>query len=119
MIPAPDRQQTLDGVNIEALAGFVAAAGQATAQALRHAGLVAEVDHIVESVAWWRATRRVPAPRTPSELTVEQAAEMLGVHPRTIRRWVVSGRLDGAQPSGTRGHHRVTAASVRRLQRSR
>lgn len=32
-----------------------------------------------------------------SELTVEEAAEMLRAHPATVRRWLASGRLHGTR----------------------
>lgn len=54
-------------------------------------------------------------PREDELLTVRQVAERLRVNPRTIRRWILAGRLPTERygPRTTR----VSAAAVARLQR--
>lgn len=43
-------------------------------------------------------------------LTPARAAELLGVHPETVARWVDAGRLKGYRTLG--GHRRVDAADI-------
>ncbi len=48
-------------------------------------------------------------------LTVEKAAEVLGVHPESVRRWVRDGRL----PAGRWGGRlRITLEAIRKFQES-
>lgn len=47
---------------------------------------------------------------SPEWLTLSQAAELLGVHPSTIRSWADSGRLPVQRTSG--GHRRFRRADV-------
>lgn len=44
---------------------------------------------------------RVVSDRPPRPLTREQAAELLGLHPRTLDRWVHRGRLHVIDLRGT------------------
>ena len=44
---------------------------------------------------------RVEHDRPPRPLTREQAAELLGLHPRTVDRWVHRGRLHAIDLRGT------------------
>jgi excisionase family DNA binding protein len=46
-------------------------------------------------------------------LTVAQVAELFGVAPRTVTRWVRAGRLSAIRTLG--GHHRFFAHEVLRL----
>ena len=46
-------------------------------------------------------------------LTVEEAAEMFGVHDQTVRRWLRSGRLPGTLLSRRAGY-RIRRADVER-----
>lgn len=46
-------------------------------------------------------------------LTAAQVAELFGVAPRTVTRWVRSGRLSAIRTLG--GHHRFFADEVLRL----
>jgi excisionase family DNA binding protein len=46
-------------------------------------------------------------------LTAAQVAELFGVAPRTVTRWVRSGRLSAIRTLG--GHHRFFANEVLRL----
>jgi excisionase family DNA binding protein len=51
-------------------------------------------------------------------LTVAQAAAVLGVHPKTLRRWYATGRLRAysiAPPGSTRHLVRLLAADVEAL----
>ena len=43
------------------------------------------------------------------QITTQQAAELVHVHPGTIRRWLISGKLAGSRVGGT---YRTTAAAV-------
>ena len=52
-----------------------------------------------------------------SHLSVGEAAERLGVHPGTIRRWTDDGSLPEARTPG--GHRRIPAEAVERLGRER
>ncbi|MEO0557727.1 MAG: helix-turn-helix domain-containing protein [Bacteroidota bacterium] len=53
----------------------------------------------------------------PHFLTVSQAAEHLGVHVGTIRRWTDDGTLPESRTPG--GHRRIPAEAVERLRRER
>ena len=59
--------------------------------------------------------RARPSTATPAErlLTPAQAAELLGRHPATVRRWADSGRLTTVRTTG--GHRRFLADEVHRL----
>lgn len=48
-------------------------------------------------------------------LTVGEAAEVLNVHPDTVRRAVTSGQLKAGRTPG--GHRRITRASVEEFRR--
>jgi excisionase family DNA binding protein len=62
----------------------------------------------------WSEERSAPA--HPTEyLKPSEAADLLRVNPRTVKRWLQEGRLAGFQTPG--GHWRVTVASVDRLQK--
>ena len=37
----------------------------------------------------------VPPPPLPRRITVEQAADVLGIYPGTVRRWIKAGELAG------------------------
>lgn len=50
-----------------------------------------------------------PAPAKPRFLTVTEAAERLGVDPRSVRRYCESGALTAHQTPG--GHWRIDAAA--------
>jgi excisionase family DNA binding protein len=50
------------------------------------------------------------------EITVEEAAELLGKHPETIRRAVRSGVLADRR-SSRRGHHRIRLGDLEKLAR--
>jgi excisionase family DNA binding protein len=47
-------------------------------------------------------------------LTVEQAAQRLGIHEETVRRWLRSGKLRGNLLSERAGY-RIPASEVERL----
>lgn len=55
-------------------------------------------------------------PGTPS-LTVGQAAELLGVHPTTLRRWTQQGRIRFVRTVG--GHRRFSRESLESVARQR
>ena len=40
--------------------------------------------------------------QTPDLLSTEEAAELLGIHPNTVKVWRTNGRLPGYRPSGGR-----------------
>lgn len=51
--------------------------------------------------------------KSPTLLTVGEAAERLGVHPKTLRRWTNAGRIPFIRlPSG---HRRFRADLIERL----
>ncbi len=52
-----------------------------------------------------------------SHLSVGDAAERLGVHPGTVRRWTDDGTLPEVRTPG--GHRRIPAEAVERLRRER
>ena len=61
-----------------------------------------------------------PAQRSyqPERLTVEVAARLAEVHPRTVRKWLTRGAVQSAR--GPRGEHLVDAGSlVAKISRSR
>lgn len=62
----------------------------------------------------WSEERSV-ATRSTEYLKPSEAADLLRVNPRTVKRWLQDGRLTGFQTPG--GHWRVTASSVRSLLR--
>ena len=49
----------------------------------------------------------------PLVLTVEEAADRLGVSPQTLKQWIYKGTLRTVQTAG--GHHRVAPSEVDRL----
>ncbi len=51
------------------------------------------------------------ATRESALITVQQASEMLGVHPSTLRAWVKRGKLKAVRTAG--GHRRFSARDVR------
>jgi excisionase family DNA binding protein len=48
-------------------------------------------------------------------LTVRQAAERLGTHQDTIRRWLRSGKIRGKMPGGTKLGYRIPESEITRL----
>lgn len=44
-------------------------------------------------------------------MSVAQAAEQTGMHPKTIRRWIKDGILRARRP-GEKGRYRITAADL-------
>jgi len=121
VIPAPDRppRPSVDGVDAQLLSALLARAGQEFLEALHRNGIPdAAIGHVRTEVAWWRATGRSTTagtpPRRPDRYTTAQAAALLGVDERTIRRWVRTDRLSGEQTS-PRGRWDIDAGSVRRL----
>lgn len=61
----------------------------------------------------WRDERGA-ATKPVEYLKPSEAADLLRVNPRTVKRWLQDGRLTGFQTPG--GHWRVAAESVQRLQ---
>lgn len=49
-------------------------------------------------------------------MTSRQAAEKIGVHVRTIHRWIASGRLEAVKAPGYRGLFMIDPAEVAKLQ---
>ncbi|TAL50094.1 MerR family transcriptional regulator [Patescibacteria group bacterium] len=47
-------------------------------------------------------------------ITIREAAELLGVHPETLRRWDNEGKLKAVRV-GERGHRRYNTSDVNRL----
>jgi len=45
----------------------------------------------------------IPAVRNQTTFTVQEAAEILGYHPETVRRMIRDGRLKAARGAGGRG----------------
>ena len=62
-----------------------------------------------------RSAERSTPTRLPEYLKPSEAAELLRVNPRTVKRWLQEGRLAGFQTPG--GHWRVAAESVQKLQK--
>lgn len=52
--------------------------------------------------AWHNSQMRVRVPGPMSSFTVGEAAELLGVSPDTVRRWVDAGQLKAARSPGGR-----------------
>lgn len=50
----------------------------------------------------------------PKLLTIREAAEMLGVHPETLRRWDNEGKLKAVR-FGKRGHRKYKATDILKL----
>ena len=48
-------------------------------------------------------------------LTVAQVAELLGVKPATVRRWLAEGLLEGVRLPGTRSGWRISQSAVERF----
>ena len=48
-------------------------------------------------------------------LTVRQAAERLGTHQDTIRRWLRSGKIRGKMPGGTKLGYCIPESEITRL----
>ena len=48
-------------------------------------------------------------------LTVKEVAERLRVHPVTIRRWLLEGRIRGSQPGGAKIGWRIPESEVTRI----
>ena len=48
-------------------------------------------------------------------LTVRQAAERLGTHQDTIRRWLRAGKIRGKMPGGTKLGYRIPESEITRL----
>jgi excisionase family DNA binding protein len=44
--------------------------------------------------------------------TVDQVAEILHLHPETVREWIRSGNLKGFRVGGRKAGHRVAAADL-------
>lgn len=60
-------------------------------------------------------TRRAPPAEGPP-LTTADVAEALGVHQKTVRRWLVSGRLRGFKvPGGSQQHWYISRAEIDRV----
>ncbi len=53
--------------------------------------------------------------RDPEFMTIAQAARLFHVHPETIRRWILDGRINATRP-GPRSI-RIPESEVRRLLR--
>lgn len=53
-------------------------------------------------------------------LTVSEAAERLGVSPRTVRRQIAAGRVPEAEDVGAAGvpRYRIPAAAIARMRKS-
>ena len=51
--------------------------------------------------------------RDTAQLTVTQVAQMVGVNPATVRRWITAGKLPALCTPG--GHYRVNELEARRL----
>ncbi len=47
-------------------------------------------------------------------LTVEEVAELVNVHPHTVRRWLKDGRIEGTR-LGPRAGYRIHEDEVRRV----
>jgi len=58
------------------------------------------------------ATLKVPDKKS---LRTDEAAAILGISERTVRRWEAKGVLDRAKPRPDRSPLRITADSVRRM----
>jgi excisionase family DNA binding protein len=60
--------------------------------------------------------RTLPSPRSPNWLTLSQAAEILGVHATTLRRWADEGQIRCMRTPG--GHRRFLEQDLRSFVRS-
>jgi excisionase family DNA binding protein len=49
--------------------------------------------------------------------TVKQVADVLQLHPETVRRWLRDGKIKGVLMGGDRGGYRVAESEVARVQR--
>ena len=50
-----------------------------------------------------------------ADLKVAEVAEVLRVHPETVRRWLNSGKLKGYRLGGTSVGWRIPASEIERL----
>jgi len=48
-------------------------------------------------------------------LKVREVAERLRLNPETVRRWLLSGKLRGVRPGGTKGGWRISVSEVDRV----
>ena len=59
------------------------------------------------------SARPEPSPATTPHLRPAEAAELLGVHPKTVSRWAKEGRLPCRRTLG--GHRRYPEHQIREL----
>jgi hypothetical protein len=90
----------------------------------RFAALEARIDQLADVVSklWQRIDRPAPKPPAPppaadAQVPAAKAARALGVHVKTVKRLISSGKLKGraAPLSGDRRHWTASAADLDRL----
>lgn len=52
---------------------------------------------------------------TDGFITVEEAAELLRIHPQTVRLWLRQGKLRGRLIGGRKSGYRIPASEIDRL----
>jgi excisionase family DNA binding protein len=79
-------------------------------------GLTDEEIADIEHVSKQRVSRvlKPPVPRIPILLNSSAAAQLLGVHPNTLRRWANEGKI-GCARLGTRRDRRFTRQALDKL----
>jgi len=48
-------------------------------------------------------------------ITVEEAAELLQIHPQTVRLWLRNGKLRGRLIGGRKSGYRIPASEINRV----
>jgi len=78
------------------------------------AGLsLGELEKLADLIAE-KIVRRMQAHKAEI-LTPEQAAELLHIHPETVRQWCRSGKLPASQLGGSQGNWQISKEAISKL----
>lgn len=83
----------------------------------RQSSLDQRLDRLAEAVADLPADRSAELAEQLNKpfYTVPEVAELLGMHPETIRRALREGRLIGVKLGGRKSHYRIPAEALERF----